>query len=116
MEVATYRYHGHSVSDPGTSYRTREEIQEVRSKRDPISSFKDKIIQAELATSEEIKKIDSEIKKLIDDAVKQAKTDPELDPEELYNDIYCQCLEPSIRGVTPFTEHHSKNTGKVVNL
>jgi Pyruvate/2-oxoglutarate dehydrogenase complex, dehydrogenase (E1) component, eukaryotic type, alpha subunit len=55
LEMATYRYSGHSMSDPGTSYRTREEIQEVRQTRDPVTSFKEKIIAAELATAEEIK-------------------------------------------------------------
>jgi pyruvate dehydrogenase E1 component alpha subunit len=55
LEMATYRYSGHSMSDPGTSYRTREEIQEVRQTRDPVTSFKEKIIGAELATAEEIK-------------------------------------------------------------
>lgn len=63
MEVATYRYHGHSMSDPGTSYRTREEIQEVRQSRDPITSFKDRIISSGLATSEQLKEIDHEIRK-----------------------------------------------------
>lgn len=55
IEAATYRYSGHSMSDPGTSYRTRDEIQEVRQTRDPITSFKDKILNAELVTAEELK-------------------------------------------------------------
>jgi len=50
-----YRYSGHSMSDPGTSYRTREEVQEVRQTRDPITSFKEKILSAGLATAEELK-------------------------------------------------------------
>jgi pyruvate dehydrogenase E1 component alpha subunit len=57
METATYRYSGHSMSDPGTSYRTRDEIQEVRQTRDPITSFKDKILTAGLVTAEELKVI-----------------------------------------------------------
>lgn len=55
LETATYRYSGHSMSDPGTSYRTREEIQEVRQSRDPITSFREKILNAQLTTPEEIK-------------------------------------------------------------
>lgn len=73
MEMATYRYFGHSMSDPGTrydvwisrginvvlffasSYRTREEIQDVRKSRDPITSFREKLVTAKLATEEEFK-------------------------------------------------------------
>lgn len=55
LETATYRYSGHSMSDPGTSYRTRDEIQEVRQTRDPITSFREKILNAELTTPEELK-------------------------------------------------------------
>lgn len=55
METATYRYSGHSMSDPGTSYRTRDEIQEVRQTRDPITSFKEKIIGANLVDIEQLK-------------------------------------------------------------
>lgn len=55
LETVTYRYSGHSMSDPGTSYRTREEIQEVRQTRDPITGFKERILNANLVTPEEIK-------------------------------------------------------------
>lgn len=55
METVTYRYSGHSMSDPGTSYRTRDEIQEVRQTRDPITSFKEKILSSDLASSDELK-------------------------------------------------------------
>lgn len=57
LEAATYRYSGHSMSDPGTSYRTRDEIQEVRQTRDPITSFREKIINAELVSQDELKVI-----------------------------------------------------------
>uniref|UniRef100_A0A0B6ZA53 Pyruvate dehydrogenase E1 component subunit alpha n=1 Tax=Arion vulgaris TaxID=1028688 RepID=A0A0B6ZA53_9EUPU len=87
IETETYRYHGHSMSDPGTSYRTREEIQEVRQKRDPIGKFADVIVNSGTVTKEEIKKIEDEIKKEVADAAELSKTDPELAPEELYNYI-----------------------------
>ncbi|XP_054164238.1 probable pyruvate dehydrogenase E1 component subunit alpha, mitochondrial [Oppia nitens] len=105
MEVATYRYHGHSMSDPGTSYRTRDEIQEVRQTRDPITSFKDKIINSDLVTSNELKDIDNQIKKEVDEATLVARNDPELGIEELYGDVYAKPLEEQIRGITPFTQH-----------
>lgn len=55
METMTYRYSGHSMSDPGTSYRTREEVQEVRQTRDPLTSFKERILSTNLVTADEIK-------------------------------------------------------------
>lgn len=55
MEAETYRYSGHSMSDPGTSYRTREEIQSVRKERDPIAQFIQKIVEAGLVTDAEVK-------------------------------------------------------------
>lgn len=57
LEMVTYRYSGHSMSDPGTSYRKREEIQEVRQKRDPITTFANKIVEHNIATKEELKAI-----------------------------------------------------------
>jgi len=55
LETVTYRYSGHSMSDPGTSYRTRAEIQAVRMTRDPITSFKEKILSTNLATVDDLK-------------------------------------------------------------
>ncbi|KAJ0172666.1 hypothetical protein K1T71_011805 [Dendrolimus kikuchii] len=101
MEMETYRYSGHSMSDPGTSYRTREEVQEVRQTRDPITSFKEKIINQELVTPDQLKEIDARIRKEVDEATKLSKTDPEIGVEELSADIYCNNLEDSIRGTHP---------------
>lgn len=55
LETVTYRYSGHSMSDPGTSYRTREEVQEVRQTRDPITGFKERVLNSNLITQEEMK-------------------------------------------------------------
>merc|ERR1712024_348773 len=57
FEISTYRYHGHSMSDPGTSYRTRDEVQEMRQTRDPILGFKEKIVAEGLTDAEELKKM-----------------------------------------------------------
>lgn len=116
MEMATYRYFGHSMSDPGTSYRTRDEIQEVRQRRDPITSFKDKLVNADLATAEEIKKIETEVKQEVDEATKQAKTDPEIDVSELYTDVYLEPLQPKIRGTTPDLHHQHNRLNNPFNF
>merc|ERR1712244_19858 len=96
-EITTYRYHGHSMSDPGTSYRTREEVQEVRAKQDPIGLLKEKLIGSGLSDAEELKEIEVSIKKAVEAEVKKAKADPEIGVEELYNDTYEQNLGGDIR-------------------
>nr|XP_026496152.1 probable pyruvate dehydrogenase E1 component subunit alpha, mitochondrial [Vanessa tameamea] len=101
MEMETYRYSGHSMSDPGTSYRTRDEVQEVRQTRDPITSFKEKILSNELVTPDQLKEIDTQVRKEVDEATKVSKSEPEVGVEELAGDIYYSSLEPQIRGVTP---------------
>uniref|UniRef100_A0A1Q3FZN0 Pyruvate dehydrogenase E1 component subunit alpha n=1 Tax=Culex tarsalis TaxID=7177 RepID=A0A1Q3FZN0_CULTA len=116
MEVFTYRYSGHSMSDPGTSYRTRDEIQEVRQTRDPISSFKDKIITAGLVTADEIKKMDGEIKKEVDEATKTAKADTEIGLPELTTDVYSNNLDGDIRGSNPISWLKHSSLNRAVNL
>ncbi|XP_055374774.1 pyruvate dehydrogenase E1 component subunit alpha, mitochondrial-like [Condylostylus longicornis] len=113
MEVFTYRYSGHSMSDPGTSYRTREEIQEVRQKRDPITSFKDRIInEFGLVTADELKAVDNTVRKEVDEATNKAKSDKEIPLEELWTDVYSNNLDPKIRGTIGFNlAHIHKNKG-----
>ncbi|PIC44185.1 hypothetical protein B9Z55_004639 [Caenorhabditis nigoni] len=98
--MATYRHYGHSMSDPGTSYRTRDEIQEVRKTRDPITGFKDRIITSSLAIEEELKAIDEEVRKEVDEALKIATSDGVLPPEALFTDIYHNTPAQEIRGAT----------------
>ncbi|CAO1420693.1 unnamed protein product [Diamesa tonsa] len=117
MEMATYRYSGHSMSDPGTSYRSRDEIQEVRQKRDPITSFKEKILNTGLATDVEFKEIEMAIKKEVEEAVKKAKSDCGIVVEELTTDIYADDTNlKQVRNVLPNSELKHTTLNKAVNL
>lgn len=116
LEAATYRYTGHSMSDPGTSYRSRDEIQEVRQKRDPITKFKERIIESGLATEEEIKNIEAEVKKEVDAAHALAKSDTEIAVSELTCDIYSSNLAGDVRGVLPDGPLKHTTLKKAVNL
>ena len=116
LETATYRYSGHSMSDPGTSYRSRDEIQEVRAKRDPITSFKDRMIESGLATADEIKKLDAEVKKEVDTATAAAKADTEIGVPELTCDIYSMNQEGDVRGITADKKLKHISLNKAVNL
>merc|ERR1719267_371083 len=77
LEMDTYRYHGHSMSDPGTTYRSRDEISGVRKERDPVDRVKKFILEQEWATADELKKQDAAVRKMIDEAVKQCSVDAE---------------------------------------
>lgn len=116
LEMATYRYFGHSMSDPGTSYRTRDEVAEVRQRRDPITSFKDKLITTNLATADECKDIETEARLEVDEATKQAKNDAEIGVDELYADVYVEPLRPTIRGTTPDYHHPHKRLNQPFNF
>ncbi|KAF8361638.1 pdha-1 [Pristionchus pacificus] len=100
IELATYRYSGHSMSDPGTSYRTRDEIQQVRKTRDPITGFKDRILSSNLVTEDELKAIDKTVRSEVDDAVTHATTDGVLPAEALYTDLYANTPAQLVRGAT----------------
>ena len=89
LEVLTYRYRGHSMSDPAT-YRTRDEVNKVREERDPIDRVRRWLIDGGLAQKAEIKTIDKEIREIVNDAADFAQTSAEPDPSELYTDIYAE--------------------------
>jgi len=86
LEMKTYRYRGHSMSDPA-KYRTREEVQDVREHRDPIEMLKKKLIDAGHATEESLKKIEAEVRELVNDSAQFAQDSPEPDPAELWTDV-----------------------------
>ena len=95
LEIKTYRYKGHSISDPA-KYRTRDELSQYR-KIDPIEVTKSTILKKKYATEEVLKKIDDKIKKEIEEAVEFADESPYPDPEEMYNDIYIEPDYPFIK-------------------
>ncbi len=87
IEAMTYRYRGHSMSDPA-KYRTRDEVKKVRSESDPIESFVQYLVEKELTSETELKEIDKEIKAIVSDAADFAVNSPEPDAGELFKDIY----------------------------
>ncbi len=102
LEMSTYRYGGHSMSDPGTTYRTREEIQRMRSNSDPITGLKQILLDMEVCAEDELKALDKNVRAEMDKAVADAKASPEPTADNLYKDIYVAGTEPKwIRGVVP---------------
>ena len=87
LEMKTYRYRGHSMSDPA-KYRTREEVDEVRKTRDPIDHLREKLEARGFADEAALKAIDAEVKKIVSDAAEFARTAPEPDAKELHTDVY----------------------------
>ena len=85
MECETYRYRGHSMSDPA-KYRTREEVQDMKDHKDPIEGLK-KILMEQGNTEEELKAIDKDIRKVVSEAADFAENSPEPEPSELYTDV-----------------------------
>jgi pyruvate dehydrogenase E1 component alpha subunit len=86
LEMITYRYRGHSMSDPA-KYRSKEEVQTMRSEHDPIEQVRQRLIKARQATEDELKEIDKDIRARIKEAEDFATSEPEPDPSELWTDI-----------------------------
>ncbi|KAM5433257.1 alpha subunit of pyruvate dehydrogenase [Microsporum canis] len=103
FEYVTYRYGGHSMSDPGTTYRTREEIQRMRSTNDPIAGLKQKLLDWNITTEEELKAIDKDARSMVDEevAIAEKMAAPDATSRILFEDIYVRGSEPKwMRGRT----------------
>jgi len=86
LEMQTYRYRGHSMSDPA-KYRSKDEVQKMRAEHDPIEQVRQRLIESKAASEDDLKAIDKEIRELVGKAADFAQNDPEPDPSELYTDI-----------------------------
>jgi pyruvate dehydrogenase E1 component alpha subunit len=87
LEMLTYRYRGHSMSDPA-KYRPKEEVDKVRTEQDPIEQVRQRLIANKWATEDGLKKIDVEVRAIVNEAAEFATHDAEPDPSELYTDVY----------------------------
>jgi pyruvate dehydrogenase E1 component alpha subunit len=87
LEMMTYRYRGHSMSDPA-KYRTKEEVDKMRTEHDPIEQVRKRLLDRKWASEDELKKIDAAVRALINEAAEFATHDAEPDPAELYTDVY----------------------------
>ena len=89
LEVITYRYRGHSMSDPA-KYRTREEVQKVREEKDCIEHVRELLIQGKHASEEDLKAVDKDIKTIVNASAEFAKDSPEPATDQLWTDIYVE--------------------------
>jgi len=87
LEMQTYRYRGHSMSDPA-KYRTKEEVQKMRDERDPIEQVRKRVLEKGWATEDDLNQIDKDIRAVVNAAADFASNDPEPDPSELWTDVY----------------------------
>ncbi|CAH0477413.1 unnamed protein product [Peronospora belbahrii] len=88
VEMNTYRYHGHSMSDPGVTYRNRDEISQIRASRDPIELVKKRMIESELATPDEIKELEKKVRAEVVKATKEAKASGKPDESSAFEGVY----------------------------
>jgi pyruvate dehydrogenase E1 component alpha subunit len=86
MEMKTYRYRGHSMSDPA-KYRTKDEVSKMRKESDPIDALRSHLLDNKLADEAQLKEIDREIKAIVAEAADFSQQSPEPDPAELYTDV-----------------------------
>ena len=86
LEALTYRYRGHSMSDPA-KYRSKEEVQKMREQHDPIEGLKNRLIADDIMGEADLKKIDKEIRDIVNEAARFSQDSPEPDPAELYTDV-----------------------------
>jgi pyruvate dehydrogenase E1 component alpha subunit len=86
LEMMTYRYRGHSMSDPA-KYRSKDEVTTMRAEHDPIEQVKQRIIDRKYGTEESLKAIETEVRAIVTEAADFATTAPEPDPSELWTDI-----------------------------
>jgi pyruvate dehydrogenase E1 component alpha subunit len=87
LEMLTYRYRGHSMSDPA-KYRAREEVQKIRDERDPIEQVRQRLVGTGWASEDSLKEVDKEIRRVVNEAAEFALADPEPEPSELWTDVY----------------------------
>lgn len=86
LEMQTYRYRGHSMSDPA-KYRSREEVDKIRNDQDPIEQVRKRLLGLDM-TEDDLKAIDAEVRKVVNESADFAQHDLEPDPSELYTDVY----------------------------
>ncbi|HEY5817222.1 MAG TPA: pyruvate dehydrogenase (acetyl-transferring) E1 component subunit alpha [Mesorhizobium sp.] len=86
LEMQTYRYRGHSMSDPA-KYRSKEEVQKMRSEHDPIEQVKQRLLEKKWASEDDLKAVDKDVRDIVADAAEFAQTDPEPEASELWSDI-----------------------------